>query len=109
MYADYLKEREGMETVTHEHGFATYNKMDDGSFYICDIYVKPDHRRSGAATELEAEIIKRAKSAGASRVIGSVCLTTNGVTRSMKTLLGSGYEYLSADYTKDIIYFVKGI
>lgn len=109
MYAAYLKEREDIETVTSEHGFATFNVMEDGSFYIVDIYVKPEQRRSGAATELEAQIIAKAKKAGAKRVVGSVCLSVKDVTRSMQTLLGSGYRFTTADYTREMLYFEKEI
>lgn len=108
-YANYMKEREGVSLVESEHGFATYSVLDDGSFYIIDIYVDKEFRKSGEATELESKIIEVAKKSGASKLIGSVALDVNGVTESLSVLLRSGYKYLSVDHSKSMLYFVKEI
>jgi predicted GNAT family acetyltransferase len=104
-----MKEREDVSLVESKHGFATYSILNDGSFYIIDIYVDKEHRKSGEATQLESEIISIAKKAGSSKLIGSVCLTANGVTESLNVLLRSGYKFLNIDQQKLMMYFVKEI
>lgn len=105
LYADYLKERQGIETVEHEFGFATYKRIDAETVYLQDIFVVKEHRRNGVASELSAKIAEIAKASGAKKLIGSVDITAHGVTESMKAILGDGFRFSHAQGNG--IYFVK--
>lgn len=108
LYAQYLLEREGIKIIESEKGFMTYVPAD-GALYIVDVFIEPSARRTGEATALEARVIEVAKSLGFNKLMGSVALNVNGVTTSLKMMLGSGYEFLSLNAEKQIMYFTKEI
>ena len=109
LYSKYIKEREGIDTVVHEngHGYATYKKLDDGSYYLIDIFVEKEYRRSHIATQLSEQVKQIALADKATTMLGSVCLTTNGVTESLKAVLGDGFKYSHA--SNNTLYFKKEI
>lgn len=96
LYADYLIEREGKSVLELEHGFAVYQFLGD-TCYIVDIYVKPQHRKSGYASIMADKIAKLAKEKGYNKLLGSVDLRANGCTISMKALLGYGFNLKFCD------------
>lgn len=106
LYGEYIKERVGKEIVESDKGFATYSYVDNGC-YIEDIYVIPEHRRSGEAARLADEVAHTAKAKGLQKLFGSVVPSAKGSTSSLKVLLSYGFKLLSAD--KNIIYFEKDI
>jgi len=108
MYAEYLKEREGIETLQSDDGFMTYTMTED-ALYIVDVYIKPEARRTGAATALEAKAIAIAKEAGRKHLMGSVSFGVAGVDASLKMMVRSGYSFLSFNAEKQIVYFSKEI
>lgn len=107
MYADYFKERQGVMTIEHENGFATYQKIDAETYYLTDIFVKPEFRRDGLAKKLSAEVGEIAKADGAKKLMGSVDITSRGITTSMKAILGDGFSFSHA--SGNGIYFVKNL
>lgn len=95
LFSQYIKERGGKEIVESNKGFATYFYVHDGC-YIEDIYVHPDHRKLGVASEFADAVATLAKEKGYSRLYGSVCPTANGSTSSLKVLLAYGFNLHSA-------------
>ena len=109
-YADYLNEREGVETLEVPEGFATYRFEDDGrSCYIVDIYVEPKSRKSHVASKLADMITVVAKEAGCERLLGSVAPGTAGDTESLKVLLAYGFRLAGYHVQKGLIFFYKDI
>lgn len=92
LFKAYLKEREGAEVITHEHGFITYKFLSDKSCYIMDLYVEPSQRQAGIASEMADMVTDVALLNGCTRLVGSVDLNANGSTISMKALLGYGFH-----------------
>jgi len=107
MQADYILEREGISTLEVENGFATYKKVSDNTYYLIDIYVKPEHRRGRIASEMSAKVAEIAKNDGAEYLLGSVDTSCNFATESMKAVLGDGFSFKSID--GNMIYFYKRI
>lgn len=105
MQADYLLEREGIHTIEFEHGFTTYKKVSDDTYYLIDIYVKPEHRRGHIASEMSYKVAEIAKADGASILLGSVDTSCDGATNSMKVVLGDGFEF--RNISGNVIYFQK--
>jgi predicted GNAT family acetyltransferase len=106
LFAQYIREREGKEIVETENGFATF--FYTGEYcYIEDIYVKPELRKSGLASELANQISEIAKNKGVKKLLGSVSPKATGADASMRVLLAYGFKLLSSD--KDLIYFEKEI
>lgn len=102
MYADYIKETLGDETLIREEGFATYRFFDDNgvpSVYIIDIYVRPDFRRTTVASQMADEIIETAKARGCKTAIGTVLATTKNPNRSLAMLLGYGFNFSCCNQT----------
>lgn len=105
MYWEYIKERENCEIIERPWGFAVIQFLDEFTVYLKDIYIKPENRRAGRATELLDEVENIAKSSGFTRVLGSCSPAAKGSTESLKAILASGFKLQSCD--KDIIYLIK--
>ena len=106
MYLDYVKEREGYESVETEHGFAIY-KIFGEECYLRDIYVKPGMRKSGEAKKLSQMVKEKALEAGCTFMTGSVNLDANNPTVSVKAILGDGFDV--AKYPNNLLLFTKRI
>jgi GNAT superfamily N-acetyltransferase len=106
LYADYKKEREGKHVIESDRGFIVYFKEKD-YFYIEDIYVVPEFRRTHAATEMADWVCSMAKEAGIKKIMGSVVPTTNGANISLRTMLAYGMRLHSAQ--NNIIFFQKDL
>lgn len=106
LYSEYLRERENVETLESDRGFATYYFTNDGC-YIKDIYVHPDHRKTGEASKLADEITKIAQEKGCNKLYGSVCPSAKGSTASLKVLLAYGFSLDSS--INNFIMMVKEI
>lgn len=107
LYAQYIKEREGSEILIVDYGFATYRKLEDGSYYLIDIFVEERYRKLGIARNLFDKIVDIAKADNASRILGSVCTSANGVTASMASILAVGFQFSSQN--GNMLYFSKVI
>lgn len=92
VYAKYLKEREDKDIIESEKGFATYKIFDNGECYLQDIYVIPDERKSGLATEMTDKVVEIAKERKCNLLLGSVCTNDKYATRNMKVFLAYGME-----------------
>lgn len=102
MYADYIKETLGDETLIREEGFATYRFLDDNgvpAVYVIDIYVRPDFRKTMIASQMADEIIEIAKAKGCKIAIGTVLSTTKDPNRSLGLLLGYGMKFFCCNQT----------
>ena len=108
LYAKYLKERSSDNILETSNGFATFRYLDGGkSVYIIDIYVLPEHRKSGEAARIADNIVEQARVKGCTELLGSVCPSANGSTISLKVLLGYGMTLKSA--SNDFVIFTKEI
>lgn len=107
LYGKYVKERENREIVETDHGFATfqYCGYENTECYIIDLYVLPDHRKKGVASQLADRIAEMAKEKGCQYLSGSVDPTANGATDSVKTLLAYGFDV--AAVSEKLIWFKK--
>lgn len=105
-YADYIREREGKETVEDARGFATYSILQDG-VYIQEIYVRPEYRKEGVASHFADVIAGVARAKGYKKLFGSVCPSARGSTESLKVLLGYGFKLVSSE--TNFVWFVKEI
>lgn len=87
LFAEYIKEREGKQIIESDKGFATFKVFDNKECYLESIYVKPEYRETGLATDMANEISEIAKEHGCTSLIGSVCIDDVAVTKNMKVLL----------------------
>jgi len=106
LYADYMKEIHGKHIIENERGFIMFSKQKD-HFYIEDIYVIPDFRRSRAAVEMADWVCAIAKDAKINRIIGSVVPSSKTCDISLRMMLAYGMSLHSSQ--NNIIFFVKDI
>lgn len=107
-YADYLKERTEDRIMETDFGFATYRYLNEGkTVYIIDIFVAPDFRKLGRATELADMIVTEAKRGRCSELIGTVVPSTRGSTESIKVLIAYGMHLHQA--SNNLVVFRKVI
>lgn len=106
MLARYLKERENVDSVQSDFGFATYI-VTGKECYIRDIWVDPRFRQLNEASKLADEIVKVAKARGCTILSGTVAPHANEATTSLKVLLGYGMQLVSA--SENLIVFKKDI
>lgn len=104
--AAYFKEREGVESISFDGGFATYI-ISGEECYIRDIYVEKDYRNRYLASKMADEITKIAKKAGCKYLTGTVMPSANNSTDSVKVLLSYGFKLHSA--IQNGIFFRKEI
>ena len=98
----------GDEIVETPTGFATYRYINEGkSVYIVDIFVVPEHRKSGAAAALADQIVETARQRGCTELIGTVVPSVKGANVSLAVLLGYGMSLHSSE--RDLIVFRKAI
>ncbi len=104
LYAHYIAEREGKQILERPEGFATYS-INAPECYIEDIYVLPEHRKSGVAAKLADVIAEEAKARGCTYLLGTVMPSAQGSTASLKVLLAYGFKLAKAE--TNAIYMVK--
>lgn len=111
LQARYAKEREGVETIESEIGFATYLPASvqavNDALYLRDIYVLPEQRHSGEATKLADQVFDIAKARNCKFLLGSVSPEAKHSTASLKVLLSYGFELLRAE--PGLIWFIMRI
>jgi predicted GNAT family acetyltransferase len=107
LHAQYLTERTDDLIIECEHGFVTYRYLNEAQVYIIDIYVTPEKRKSGLASELADQVAAEAKGKGRKELLGTVVPSTKNSTISLKVLLGYGMTLQSA--SNDLIVFKKEI
>ena len=109
LYAEYLKERESVDTIEFDNGFATYQFLGNGNIYLKDIYVTKRFRDGDLCDRLEMAVILIGKSIGCHSIIGSFCLNANNWQKSKRTLRKRNYKFLKLDKPTKMVYLRKGI
>ena len=105
-FAAYLKERENVELLETNTGFAIY-LINGKECYIRDIWVKPECRQKGVASAIADQIAIKAKEAGCTFLTGSVSPTANNSTQSIQVLIGYGMRLHSSSAAG--IIFIKDL
>lgn len=107
LYGDYIKEREGREIVETADGFATYTFVGQDSCYLVDIYVRPEARKSGVASDLADQVSEIAKEVGCKRLLGSVDPSLSSSRASFMVLLAYGMRPIGIE--GNLVFFEKEI
>lgn len=105
-FAAYIKEREGFEVIESKQGFIIYLIQGD-ECYIRDVYIYPDSRKVGFASELADKVSAIAKKKKCKFLSGTVQPSKEGSTTSLMVLLGYGMRLHSA--SQDLIIFKKDL
>lgn len=106
LYAEYVKEREGFETVEAVQGFATY-KIFDKECYIRDLYVIPQYRKTQLASSIANIIAAIAKTKGCTILTGSVAKLDPNKEQNIEVLKRYGMKQFNEN--EEIYMFSKEI
>jgi len=91
----YNKERRGADYIETEQGFITFLISGDECF-IEDLFIRPDCRLKGHATELVTAAKERGIKQGSKVLTGTIKLDTYGATDALKFHLKYGAHLVSA-------------
>jgi GNAT superfamily N-acetyltransferase len=104
LYADYLKEMWGLNTLQSDAGFATY-LFDGPECLIDDLYVKPDRRKQGECFELAKRIEGLARERGCKYLTCKTSKKYFGWEGRRTVFLKYGFKEHKIE--NDMMYFVK--
>lgn len=96
MWADYIKERLGHETLESDLGFITFNIQGE----VCaieDAYVSPAARRIKVAWELMDKVKAQAKAQGVKRLVAQVWPGMPGSDGALLGLMKYGFYLLPSE------------
>lgn len=96
LWADYIKERLGHETIEYDWGFITFHVEQDKCF-IEDYYVKPAERRSGRAWSLADKVSEIVVARGCNLLVGYVWPGANGSEVSLQGMIKYGFKLHSTE------------
>jgi predicted GNAT family acetyltransferase len=106
LYAEYIKEREGSDIVEIKNddgwhvAYGTYKQIEvegEKAVYLVDVYVKPDSREQGLCAKIVSEVELKARAQDCPKLLTSLDSRANGATRSLKVILGCGFELKAAE------------
>lgn len=99
LYKSFLEENTNSLIIEIENkGFIEYIKYNDGSIYVCNLFVDEGHRKQGIAQLLEDSLIEKENP---TQIVCNVQLEWKYPERSLIVFLTHGYKLLSAT-EKDI-------
>lgn len=90
MYKDYIKEREGKDTLETEYGFIIY-ELTENDLFIGDIYVKPEFRKQNIGKTLIDTVESYAKTLNVKIAYAMVDTRALNFNNSLSFALSIGY------------------
>lgn len=97
LYADYMREREGVYVIYTEDCFLSYKFLTDEEVFICDIYSRPSVRGEGKMLQLGKQFLEDMKERNVKVVYGTTVTTTNGWENSDRLLRKFGAIFSGKD------------
>lgn len=107
LYGKYIAERSGMGIVETDDGFATFLYPAEDTVYIVDLYVVPDKRKGGSASQMADAICEEALKVGKKYLLGSVDSGLSTAETSIKVLEAYGMKVHAV--TDPMIFYRKRI
>ena len=105
LYAEYIKEREGMEIIEiPDMGFASY-LIKNQECYMRDVYIIPSLRRTGLGGKMADKIENIAKARGCKIFTTTASIHANNVSNSIQFILSLGFKLVKTEST--LLWFVK--
>ena len=106
LYAEYLKEREGISIIVKDFGFCSYKIIDD-YIYLVDIYIKKEKRRTGLAKDFIEEVSDIGKENNCNSILGGFCLDTINWKGGKTLLKHCGFKYFEKQQKTNMIFVIK--
>ena len=106
LYSEYLNEVYSKNVLEDQISMVIWS-MDDGVFYIEDIYIKPEFRSNGIGREIVDSLVIIAKENGCNKLLGSISLLCAHKEENMRKFLKYGFKISSVG--SNIIFLMKDI
>ncbi len=89
LYAEYIKERQGINIIEDEYGFITWQPRKDECF-IVDMYVRPDYRKQKCGQRLLSRLVNEVKNS-AKVMTANIWLWDPNCNGTLQASLASGF------------------
>ena len=106
MYAQYLREREGVGVVETSRSMAIY-VINNEECYIRDIFVLPEFRNKHESYKIADLVAEIGRKSNCKILTGSVVPTMANSNKSIKMLMGYGMKLHSS--RENLIFFSKDL
>ena len=90
-YADHIMESYGRHYLENEHGFITWQKLDN-SVVINTLYVVPELRKEHRGSELADHVAGWAKEAGAKSLLCEIDTRSKTYDQAYKAITSYGFQ-----------------
>lgn len=91
LYKQYVKEREGVETISTDSGFIMY-KIENDKCLICDLYILPELRKQNKGSFFANQVFELCKEMGIKEVHAQVDIRANGHKTSILAIEAFGFK-----------------
>lgn len=99
MYEAYLKERLGHNVIKSDHGFLVWSEHSSG-LVIEELFVKPELRHKGIASQLVSLLEQKAKELDHSKIYGFIWPNITGASQVMLAALKYGFVLFHSQQDK---------
>lgn len=106
LYAKYLKERQGIESLWNEHSFVTY-RICGPECFIVDMGVESGSRGRGLGRRLVSDLSRIAREADARFLTANIHLKDKGANDTLQAAQACGFEVTGAH--NDVLLISKKI
>jgi hypothetical protein len=106
LYAQYLRERQGVESIWNQNGFIAYKCAGDECF-IAELFVEPEARRSGACRELVERVMSVARASGRKVLTGNIHIKDPGHDQTLQAAYALGFKVIGAE--SGILFISKNV
>jgi hypothetical protein len=103
LYAEYMKEREGIEVIYDDDAFISYKKLDEKSVFVYAMYSIKETRGQGHMVTFCKNFVKDMKEDGIKVIYGTTVTSTNGWEYSDRLLQTFGFKYSGKDENDNTI------
>lgn len=97
MYAEFIKEREGLDLIETNAGFLTF-KIVGGECFIANMFIRPSERGSQLCEELLSNLFDYAMTRKCEVVTGNIHLNDKGCNRTLRAALKNGFNLVKAEH-----------
>lgn len=101
-YADFIKEREGLDLLEFPEGFITYQITND-ELYVANLYIAPEFRGTPALFRFDKEITKIAVENKCKLISSNIHLNDHGFNRTLRAALKLLFTVVSAHNNSVIV------
>ncbi len=102
-YAQFIKDREGLDLLEFPEGFLTF-KIDGDECFVANLFIHPDFRGTQALFRFYEKLEKIALEKNAKFISANIHINDHGFNRSLKAALKLGFSLVQAQNNSVIVF-----